>query len=980
MTEPRRGLPMTFVRALGVLAAFLAAVALPAALAAAQPPEKIATGKSSSSGVRWMGSPSCSAQACHGDVKPDAAAPNVWGNEHTIWIESDRHSRAYEVLCDKLSRQIAERLKIPAAHEAQQCLACHAPRHSRRSEHPAAVNGPFAPGEGVGCEACHGPAEKWLEPHTRGKLSADQKTTLGMNDTADLFERAKLCAECHVGSPGGDQLPARDVNHDLIAAGHPPLRYEFGTFLAKMPKHWTERRRDPVAPDKVDTGFDARVWAVGQAVSAAAALELLADRVERSSSRSARAPWPEFSEYDCFACHHDLRSDRWRTKPHRPSGDGQRQLGVPTWGTWYYPPLPRLSPIGPTPRAELPGMLAELRVLMRSPAADRPAVAAQAGEAARSLGLFARDLARARYDRAAIQRLLAAAADPSSEVAPANWNEAAQCYLELVALRHANLALKGQRILDDQAFSPLLRQLYEDLSFSPLDAAPAARRDDSPRDFDPNEEVKVAGGWVHASAREQATDAVKAQFMGVTICADCHEKPSEFRKRQGSTKWVRLTESAIWLKQDKHALAYQRIDTEPVRKWASLIGIKEPTTDPRCLSCHCDEMPDSPNLDDFNRRQGVTCESCHGAGSRYRDEHAKPTWRVMPASEKRDHYGMIDVRDPRERTKQCLSCHLGNVEQGKIVTHAMYAAGHPPLTGFEVRTFGAQMPPHWRPLEDKLPFLDDKAQAKAICDQLGYRAGDLRGVQSVVVGGVETLRVSLELAAAQATQASPRNGWPDFAQYDCAMCHHKLRVPSWRQQRPLGGRPGMPGRRAWPLVLAELGIRHVTREKPRETRRLTKEFRERFDRFDALFRADPFAEPRDQEQLAAAGHDWAVWLEEHVAAPLQTCRYGREEALELLRDLCDLAQGPDLDYDSARQVTWAFDAIYSAYSDGRDPVRARLDELARQLGIGLPVPPNAGEIIDQERPSLAVPGRDDPDAFRAGFAELAKRLPAKATP
>ena len=30
-----------------------------------------------------------------------------------------------------------------------------------------------------------------------------------------------------------------------------------------------------------------------------------------------------------------------------------------------------------------------------------------------------------------------------------------------------------------------------------------------------------------------------------------------------------------------------------------------------------------------------------------------------------------------------------------MVTHEMYAAGHPPLPGFEIATFCSQMPPHW---------------------------------------------------------------------------------------------------------------------------------------------------------------------------------------------------------------------------------------------------------------------------------------------
>ena len=53
--------------------------------------------------------------------------------------------------------------------------------------------------DGVGCEACHGPAEKWLARHYRddwkGVSPADKKA-LGMDNTRDLRARADLCVGC----------------------------------------------------------------------------------------------------------------------------------------------------------------------------------------------------------------------------------------------------------------------------------------------------------------------------------------------------------------------------------------------------------------------------------------------------------------------------------------------------------------------------------------------------------------------------------------------------------------------------------------------------------------------------------------------------------------------------------------------------------------------------------------------------------------
>src|SRR5207253_2017930 len=96
---------------------------------------------------------------------------------------------------------------------------------------------------------------------------------------------------CHVGGPSEDGRPPRDVDHDLIAAGHPRLEFEFSGSLANLPAHWSEKGRN-AAPD-----FPARAWAIGQVASAGAALELLGDRARAAEQQSGR--WPEFSEYDC---------------------------------------------------------------------------------------------------------------------------------------------------------------------------------------------------------------------------------------------------------------------------------------------------------------------------------------------------------------------------------------------------------------------------------------------------------------------------------------------------------------------------------------------------------------------------------------------------------------------------------------------------------------------------------------------------------
>ena len=50
--------------------------------------------------------------------------------------------------------------------------------------------------------------------------------------------QAQVCVGCHVGAPAKDGVPARDLNHDLMAAGHPRLIFELSSYQANMPPHW----------------------------------------------------------------------------------------------------------------------------------------------------------------------------------------------------------------------------------------------------------------------------------------------------------------------------------------------------------------------------------------------------------------------------------------------------------------------------------------------------------------------------------------------------------------------------------------------------------------------------------------------------------------------------------------------------------------------------------------------------------------------
>ncbi|MCA9427830.1 MAG: hypothetical protein KC994_22315, partial [Candidatus Omnitrophica bacterium] len=136
--------------------------------------------------------------------------------------------------------------------------------------------------EGVGCEACHGPAEDYLIPHKSQTYA--QNLQVGLYDLKDIRTRARLCLECHAG-----------LDHEIVAAGHPDLNFELFHFSFWQPPHWNYAEASPF-----------NFWAIGQA----AALEKTVHDLVRDSNLY--QPNPVFQDKSCYNCHHKLDQDRWR--------------------------------------------------------------------------------------------------------------------------------------------------------------------------------------------------------------------------------------------------------------------------------------------------------------------------------------------------------------------------------------------------------------------------------------------------------------------------------------------------------------------------------------------------------------------------------------------------------------------------------------------------------------------------------------------
>lgn len=409
---------------------------------------------------QYQGVASCASVACHHGNGPRGTK----GSEYTTWIaQGDPHSRAYTVLFDPRSLLIEKNLNGPKLlpHKDTLCLSCHVNPDIETANHHER----FARADGVGCESCHGASERWLSVHHTDSwrsMSAEAKQREGMMNTKDIAVRAQVCVRCHVGWRDAD------VNHDLIAAGHPRLRFEYGAYLANYPaRHWK------IADDHARyADFEARAWLLGQVVSAKAAMELLEHRAEPKNHK----PWPEFAEYGCFSCHHELQDQAWRRK---------RNAGQLPWGTWYFAQREIVAGTLGSDRAADNEPFAKLSLLMaKNNPEQRARVIVEARNAARTLDHWAKDLAtRAGWDEKSLLRLLAALTreDPMSE--ETDWDRAAQRYLGIAAVYNA-LGDGNAKYRQDVRLKTSLHHLADLLS-NGFPKEPGVKYD-SPRKFQPD--------------------------------------------------------------------------------------------------------------------------------------------------------------------------------------------------------------------------------------------------------------------------------------------------------------------------------------------------------------------------------------------------------------------------------------------------------------------------------------------------------------
>ncbi|NDH05057.1 hypothetical protein EBX93_03905 [bacterium] len=273
-------------------------------------------------------SASCSGRGCHGGSEP-VTGQIVQQNEFSSWLAHDKHANAYQALLSDRAKTMAKNLGITEAHKDIRCLACHTTPQIAREQ--AKVDSPLD--LGVGCESCHGSASsKWLGIHTteawKNSPIKEKKALYeneGMIYLGNPVVQTQVCVGCHVGAPENTTtgIPARDANHDIMAAGHPRLTFESLSYQANMPPHWNTKKYSS------NSNRDLEIWVAGQIAGLSATMELSSHRAQLAINNS--GAWPEFAESSCISCHADFQQPSWRGNKNYYSGRKPGSLPFDSW-------------------------------------------------------------------------------------------------------------------------------------------------------------------------------------------------------------------------------------------------------------------------------------------------------------------------------------------------------------------------------------------------------------------------------------------------------------------------------------------------------------------------------------------------------------------------------------------------------------------------------------------------------------------------
>ncbi len=132
-------------------------------------------------------------------------------------------------------------------------------------------------------------------------------------------------------------------------------------------------------------------------------------------------------------------------------------------------------------------------------------------------------------------------------------------------------------------------------------------------------------------------------ITGTVKCGECHGLKVNGNQLE---KW----------KADKHSTAFKTLDGSKAKEYAAANGLGDPSKEQKCLKCHTTQfsLKDVPVGEFYDINEGIGCEGCHGAGSKYSPAH------IMKNEASFLQYGGIKGD---ERT--CLNCHNPKANKDK---------------------------------------------------------------------------------------------------------------------------------------------------------------------------------------------------------------------------------------------------------------------------------------------------------------------------
>lgn len=146
------------------------------------------------------------------------------------------------------------------------------------------------------------------------------------------------------------------------------------------------------------------------------------------------------------------------------------------------------------------------------------------------------------------------------------------------------------------------------------------------------------------------------EYIGAAKCKMCHNKPQTGKQYE---KWAN----------GPHAKAMESLKSEKSMAYAKEHNIADPSKEASCLKCHSTYHAINADLNmSLTEEEGVSCESCHGPGSKYK------SMSIMKDQAKAVENGLI-----LPNQELCVTCHNDKNPFHKPFDFAKYSAkiAHP---------------------------------------------------------------------------------------------------------------------------------------------------------------------------------------------------------------------------------------------------------------------------------------------------------------